>query len=136
MVRGSRRGKADKAEEIPAPAPAPAPKKSAAPKKAIKAKEEAAAEKVAEEAPKEVAVAPAPIVEPAKEDAKPAAAVEETPEEEDPNAVWSPNDADVLSGRGASVNSHGVSSDTTLYRIKAGRLAQSSNHLFVLRLSF
>lgn len=32
---------------------------------------------------------------------------EAKPEEDDPNAIWQPTDFDVLSGRGASVNSHG-----------------------------
>jgi hypothetical protein len=98
----------DTATDTAAPDATPAEREET--KKETDVKEELAPE--AEEEPKKAAPKKGKKTD-EKTEEKPSEATKkddepEEAEEEDPNAIWAPTDFDVLSGRGASVNSHGV----------------------------
>lgn len=123
----------------------PAPKKRGRGKRekddSAKEKEEAPAKKddkkeEAKEESKEETEKPASKK--AKKDDKKAAAEEKKEEEkeeviDDANAIWSPTEFDVLSGRGASVNSHGVSASSTLLYYCISCLITHIPHLLLLQ---
>lgn len=91
-------------DETPAPAPAEKPAKKG--RKPAAKKDESKEESKKEESKKDDKTE-SKKKDDKEESKKEEAKEEDTTPEDDANAIWAPTDFDVLSGRGASVNSHG-----------------------------